>query len=67
LGGGATLYNVDQKNGATFFLRLVTLEVEIRSAPNLTLINAISFLKKHNRNLFESTLERRVTLSSERQ
>jgi len=46
------------------FLWLVTLEILIRSASNLAYIKVISFLTL-NRNLFESSLEKKVAPSSE--
>ena len=52
------------KNRGHFVLRLVTLEILIRSGSNLAQIKVISFLKL-NRNLFESSLENKVAPSSE--
>jgi len=51
------------KNGV-IVLRLVTLKVLIRSAPNLAEVNVISFLTLHH-NLFESPLENKVESSSD--
>jgi len=56
-------YRVAQKRGH-FLLRLVTLEILIRSASTLAQINAISFLTLR-RNLFESTVENKVAPSRE--
>lgn len=56
-------YRVGQKAGH-FVLRLVTVEILVRSASNLDQIKAISFLTL-NRNLFESTSENKVAPSSE--
>jgi len=52
------------KNWGHFVLRLVTLEILIRSASNLAHIKIISFLTL-NCNLFESSLENKVVPSSE--
>jgi len=58
------MYRVGQKNRGHFVLRLVTLEILIRSALNLAQIKVISFLTL-NRNLFESSLENKVAPYSE--
>ena len=51
-------------NWGHFVLRLVTLEILIRSASNLAQIKVISFLTL-NHNLFDSNLESKVAPSSE--
>ena len=57
-----TRYRVAQKKRGHSVLRLVTLEVLIRSAPNLAQICVISFLTL-TRKLFETTLESKMALS----
>ena len=52
------------KSRGHFVLRLITLEILIRSASNLAQIKFISFLTV-NRNLFESSLENKMAPSSE--
>ena len=52
------------KNRGHSVLRLVTLEILIRSASDLAQFKVISFLTL-NRNLFESSLENKVAPSSE--
>jgi len=49
----------EAKKRGHFVLRLVTLEILIKSSPNLAKIKAISFLRL-SRNLFDSTLENKV-------
>ena len=56
------IYRVGQKKRGRFVLRLVTLEILIRSASNSAQIKVISFLTL-NRNLFESILENKVAPS----
>jgi len=57
------IYKVAQKRGH-LVLRLVTLEVFMRLAPNLAESNVILFLTLLH-NLFETKLENKVALSLE--